>query len=311
MADNTRASQVERERMQQQMDALAQRLGVVPILETRVADLQQQLSAREDDDTTIRELQQQVADLSARTSRTPQPSLQPGVPESLSTRITAKAKTPSTYSGDRRDDLVGNWVADMADYLHICAAASPLSDVMKLQIASTYLDGEAKRSWRRRQNRQPSVTTWAEFSSWIRAQFTDLNHDRKVRDRYNDLRQTHSAQSYANELRKLADMLVIPPPDTEILEKFRTGLKPTLSAKLQLVPATAVPSTLEEFISYIEQMDTYPAVRTSPISRLNIIQTRPSRRQLMARGQCFHCHENGHRMADCPKRQAPAPAPKE
>lgn len=37
-------------------------------------------------------------------------------------KITAKAKTPPTYYRDRKDNLIGNWAANMADYLQICAA---------------------------------------------------------------------------------------------------------------------------------------------------------------------------------------------
>lgn len=159
---------------------------------------------------------------------------------------------PDTFDGSKPGNRVDSWLFQINEYFNACGVHN---DLERVAYAGAMLRGAASTWWRQRRTHAAAgvmadVTTWHQFSTELRAQFTIVNAVKVARDELAALKQTGAVQSYAIKFRDIT--LQIPDiTEQEKLDRFVRGLKPRLQREL----AIREPATLDDAIRMAERID--------------------------------------------------------
>jgi hypothetical protein len=161
-------------------------------------------------------------------------------------------KQPAAFSGAKGDEPIRKWLTSMAHFLTITKV--PTSE--GVGVAVSYLRSVAQSYWFGCQHniisRREDPTNWDVFRAWMVRGFGATDPELGARYQIERLPQTGTVEEYARELQTLFAELVAEPMDerSQVL-KFHTGLKPAISAQVQVDPVTKQPwATLPEAIEY-------------------------------------------------------------
>ena len=184
----------------------------------------------------------------------------PGVPlvgantnvASVATAHHKHFKQPATFSGAKSDEPVRKWLTSMAHFLTVTKV--PTSEGVGLAVS--YLRNAAQSYWFGCQKtiatRGEDPADWDVFRAWMVRGFGATDPELAARYQIERLTQTGTVEDYARELQTLCAELMAEPMDerSQVL-KFHTGLKPAISAQVQVDPVTKQPwATLTEAVQY-------------------------------------------------------------
>jgi hypothetical protein len=266
----------------------------------------------------------------------PQPTVQPdGDPMSTSGEPlastdasvtmgrTLRLKPPSTYDGKREGTACEDWIIEMREYIEFYTVRNEFTNEReKIQFAGSYLSGRARTAWNTRKKMaerdntgEQKITTLEQFFSIIYHACKDYNSNERARAAYNKIVQKHSVRDYAYNLLEAADQLHPRPPDFEILEKFKAGLK--IHVLRELSRTLEPPTDLAKFVDYCDRIDeawfrqkqlfsNNRSYEPTP-ERLNALRSKPMPKKgssewndhCKAKNLCFHCGRAGHLSRDC------------
>ncbi len=189
----------------------------------------------------------------------------------------------------------------------------------QVEFAASLLQGHASLWYQTKAGNGDTLpfSTWEEFSTALKKQFTPVNQAKRARDKLADLRQTSSARKYITDFLSLG--LEIPDlAPVEQLDRFIRGLKPHIRRELELkgVATFEEATTLAERVDEITYRSSYrgtgqpaPTPRQGP-EPMDIGTTRVDgakqrltpelREQLRKEGRCRYCREVGHDLDVCP-----------
>jgi hypothetical protein len=162
-----------------------------------------------------------------------------------------KPAKPDTFDGSKPGNRVDSWLFQLNEYFSACGVHN---DLERVAYAGAMLRGAAGTWWRQRRTHAAAgmsdVSTWHQFSTELRDQFTIVNAVKVARDELAALKQTGAVQNYAIKFRDIT--LQIPDiTDQEKLDRFVRGLKPRLQREL----AIREPATLDDAIRMAERID--------------------------------------------------------
>ena len=165
-----------------------------------------------------------------------------------------KIRVPWTYDGTRDDDMIEEWITCVKDYIEYFerhGGCSTQADA--ITCASSYLRGDGKKCWVTRKNMDSRPEDLNYFFEVIRHGCGEVNGQERTRTKYNTLRQTKSARDFAYDLFHLAERLDPKPPDSEILERYKTGLQ--LHVRARLAEQVTLPTNLGDFVDFCDRID--------------------------------------------------------
>jgi hypothetical protein len=158
-----------------------------------------------------------------------------------------RVKLPDSYDG--RTD-VHAWLFS----LRLALEGSGTPNDRFVAIASSLLQGDAaiwlrSRATSRLAREQPLTSSWAEFESDVKQQFTNVNEQQRARDRLADLRQTGSVRDYITQFRNVS-LQILDMSAADQLDRFKRGLKDNVRIEVERDC-----STLEECERIAERFD--------------------------------------------------------
>jgi hypothetical protein len=163
-----------------------------------------------------------------------------------------KPAKPETFDGGKTNSRVDSWLFQLNEYFSACGVHN---DMERVAYAGSMLRGAACTWWRQRRTQAAAgtmadITTWHQFYTELRNQFTLINAVKVARDELAALKQTGAVQGYALKFRDIT--LQIPDiTEQEKLDRFTRGLKPRLQREL----AIRDPATLDDAIRMAERID--------------------------------------------------------
>lgn len=240
--------------------------------------------------------------------------------------INLKPNKPDTYDG-RRDFLtVNTWIYKVEQFLNLSQLSSPetlITDLNRIQFASSYLTGNAAVWWFNVVNGVDAPTSWEGFRTKLVEEFIPADHNRQARDKLRRLRQNSSVEKYLCDFRNTI-LMISNISEDEKTDKFVSGLKYDL--KLEVLKSRC--NSFEECARMALSVDSaiwgaktnsfsqfHQAARTGPtpmeIGNVNAASSsmtpREQRRQDLSRRACFKCHKTGCRPWKCDPQGARAP----
>ena len=156
------------------------------------------------------------------------------------------------YDGESRDFReLDTWLFQAEKFF----ALSRISEDDQVNLISGYLSGKAL-TWFRtcegelfREKGDKTMIPWSSFRKGIIAEFSDPNHEDKLRDQWANLRQGRKMSEYISEFRSLRLHLKI--PEEVALDKFIRGLKPNTKREVKM----RKPATTDEAISLADMCE--------------------------------------------------------
>jgi hypothetical protein len=235
----------------------------------------------------------------------------------------AKPVKPETFSGRRDGPEVDRWLFQLKQYFEF----TKMKDKEQVPYAALLLRDNAATWWQVRiqsaeQRLAAPIKDWDDFAQALKAQFKPANATERARDRLANAKQTSSIRAYNDLIRSLA--LEIPDiQETELLDRYKRGLKPHIKKEVILCQ----PTSLEKAMSLADEVDSIlyepghartdgkhhgnpkskqhnqgpkklPHDGATPMD-LDQGQTKPQRFQ----GTCFTCGAQGHMAKNCHRRK--------
>lgn len=234
---------------------LADRLGNIRIDGSSASFHDRQQHASSPIDTTSSPIREPIGSLPFSNAPTATSSIRLG---SGSLRL----RQPRPYDGRRTGTACEDWISEMRDYIEFYTIRNEFkSETERIQTAASYLTERARKVWNVRKRMHESATeesglqvrTLEDFFKVIKNACTDFNLGERVRRDYNRLRQTKSVGEFAYDLLDLVDQLPHRPPDFEILERFRSGLRDHVTDELDKI--LEQPEELVPFIELCDRID--------------------------------------------------------
>ena len=177
------------------------------------------------------------------------------------TEVSVAPAKPKHYSAERgaNPDV---WLFQLEQYFDL---ANVTSDINKVRLAATYLDGPAATWWRMLHTectvRLLALPTWNEFKLKLVAQFKPVNSGKVARDKLAALRQYKSVAQYSTEFTQL----VLEAGDVgavEQLYRYKQGLKPKTRLEIELQD----PRTVADAMQKAQTVDSLTWYLTNPRS---------------------------------------------
>lgn len=171
-------------------------------------------------------------------------------------------RQPKPYDGSRTGTACEDWISEMRNYIEFYTVRNEFKTEMeRIQAAASFLTDRARKVWnvhKRMHESAPTdsglqVNTLEDFFKVIKNACTDFNLGERVRSEYNRLRQPRSVGEFAYDLLDLVDQLPNCPPDFEILERFRSGLRNHVTDKVDKI--LQQPEELVPFIELCDRID--------------------------------------------------------
>jgi hypothetical protein len=158
---------------------------------------------------------------------------------------------PPKYAGGNKD-VIKDWLATMIQWL----GSGMCVPEQRVDLAQTFLTGGAASLWRAKsavlQAQGFDVHDWDVFARTLEQAFGHSNPEQNARDKLNALKQTGSVEDYAIKFQSLvAEIVLMPPSEGDLLQKFRNGLKPDIQMVASIDPVTGTRwMNLQKFISF-------------------------------------------------------------
>ena len=232
---------------------------------------------------------------------------------------------PSIYDGNGSTFALDQWMFAVEGYLlmgNISQAA------LQINIAGSLLAGPALTWYQSIQGGAEAnrFTRWGQFRNAIYENFQPASLIMMARNQLADCAQVTTVRPYITEFRNLV-LLIKDIAPGEQFDRFVRGLKPAIRKEIIMreVYTFADAARLAEKFEAATLMAN-PMVHPTPnpqpkpqgqrpIARLNAVKTVPSptavvrktltpedREDLIRKGACFYCREEGHTIAECPTR---------
>ena len=240
---------------------------------------------------------------------------------------------PPPYDGSGDVNMLDLWLFQVENYLRIGGIRRV---DLQLYIAGGLLQGPALTWYQAAQQTNSAenrVTDWASFRQGLTDNFGPVNLNMTARNKIAECVQTSSIRDYLTRFRSLA-VVIQDMTAAEQFDKFTRGLKPAIRKEL-IMREVATFAEAARLAEKFESLHTSAGGSTAPPKpiqraplRANAIGERPPapaapanhenrpRREkltqaikddLILRGACFYCREEGHSIANCPTKP-PQPA---
>jgi len=264
----------------------------------------------------------------------PPTTAMPAAAPPVAASVAFKPQQPDTFRGSRDSGKVRDWLFSLDLYFAACGVKA---DDQRIRLAALLFRDSALTWWRALAQQQPD--TWEHFCSAVVDFFQPHESIELMRDRLHNLKQTGSAQAYADQFRAMA--LDIPDMSAaEQLDVFKRGLKDEVKIHM----AYSSPHTFEEAVKRAVAIDviqfhsrravTGSAGRNPKMQRswatvapssghqttsshgqhgaapmeIGAVREGPAlpplteaeRARLRREGGCFRCRKPGHLAAKCP-----------
>lgn len=231
------------------------------------------------------------------------------------------------FNGTSFDEQVSLWLASLEDYYD----AQETDADERLSATPLLFQKTAKLWWQGiRESFHLNGGTWLDLKQALIARFEDPNRVQNARDGLARLRQVTSVNRYIEEFNVLR-VRAGDVSEPEAIQRFRDGLKPALQQHFRGNPDHA--QSLGQMQRIAGSLDNAwhltkrnaPTFRENP-SRLNsypqpmeldaaFVPSAPTDPRLRARaerlkeedyrqGNCFYCHERGHKASDCGRKKS-------
>lgn len=173
-----------------------------------------------------------------------------------------KLQPPPKYDGSVEGNACEEWIEEMRAYMSYYEKRSVFADEKeKIDFAQGYLKDTAKRVWTARRKyaegfpmgHAQRVDTLERFFAVLLHACADINHQERVRMEYQSIVQTRDVRRYVYEVLDLRAQLNPQPPEFEVREKIKSGLKDHVLD--ELVKILDVPTDLGSFIDLVERID--------------------------------------------------------
>ncbi|KAI5295243.1 hypothetical protein KEM55_006277 [Ascosphaera atra] len=239
---------------------------------------------------------------------------------------------PPCYNGERRRAAARRWLRQCAEHFkleHILTNIS-FSEVQKVGLASTWLDGTALHAWQSHadaHDANPEITipqTWDEFRNWLLNRFDELNAASRLLAEFKRIRQSTDVQPYWNEFHIAYNLCGAKWDRATLMVHFIDSLKPDLQIEWKRAghnPYDHPDAVLRELIRLEDVLNTQhrfdsrpprarpglnalPAPMTPSTRPPSRYQTRKWDAWCRDNDACYQCGAKGHRRADC---RAPPP----
>jgi len=232
-----------------------------------------------------------------------------------------------TFSGISYTEQVSVWLLALEDYFD----ALDTEPAERISATPLLFRKNAKLWWRGfRQDFEANGGTWMDMKNSLILQFEDPNLVQNARDELARLKQTTSVVKYVeqfNILRVRAGDV----SESEAIQRFRDGLKPELQlhfrgnpehnqslSQVQRIAGSLDNSWHLQRTNVARPYNRQPAVEmrfpqpmeldTAQMRRPNPTgPRRPNDRtkeEDFRLGNCFYCHERGHRAQECPRKKS-------
>lgn len=159
---------------------------------------------------------------------------------------------PNAYTGSRSAKELENFLYDMEQYF----TTARIAEEDKLNIATMYLNGDAKLWWRTRDSDdvsagRPRIDSWSKLRKEMRDQFLPSNTSWIARDRLRNLRHTGSVREYIKDFSSL--MLDIQNmSDEDKLHNFIAGMQGWAQTELRRQNVKDLPNAIATADSLVD-----------------------------------------------------------
>jgi Zinc knuckle len=133
------------------------------------------------------------------------------------------AKEPKPYDGDRTNGKLDDHIRDVQNWITFYDDRGQwTSESEKIRAAAAYLTGRMHRIFVLQEG---TITTMAQYTTWLRETFRDNNEQQVLRENWHATVQgDRSVLDYASDLLYMRAQIVPAKGDEEVKEHFRTGL---------------------------------------------------------------------------------------
>jgi hypothetical protein len=233
---------------------------------------------------------------------------------------------PSKFNG--KTDNARDFLDSLDQYMRLLNYPFDSADVNVVLLASSFLDGAARRWWRMHQD---DIETYDNFRDKFLERFAPIDEQKEARHQLESLRQRGPVRSYADAFNTIALALGNTATEEDLIFKFIAGLKP----EVRIMVDTAAPKTLDSAMQIATNIDRSIYIHRrfnngntnkfrSPRSYYNTSSSagpsnyneavpmelgammpsvRPAGNKYsqQQRGAlvCWRCHKTGHKMAEC------------
>lgn len=199
------------------------------------------------------------------------------------------------------------------------------SDAYRLNAVISMLGGAALQWYHNwtlmvEQGRRQRLVSWKDFESEIRKEFQAPHQQQLLRERLSRTKQIGTVQQYAHQFRSILNQIE-EMNEMDMISYFTRGLQTRTRGEVKYRAPTTLKDAIDIAITYDtawfgrengsnavnekpKQFWTSREAGPTPMELGTIRGQQPNKEVCRKQGLCFYCREQGHRIADCPKKKA-------